>query len=101
MYTKLDQADTMCLLVIYFCRLNSLLKDFNIFVLKFSSLLEFAEFLSLFPRLAFSWLADGNGSGEEFVALVLGVAGVGIEAVGVVSDAGAVISLIHTAPETK
>jgi hypothetical protein len=78
-------------------RLNSLLKDFNIFVLKLSSLLESAEFLSLLAGIVFGWLAGGNGIEKDLVGLVIGGVGGG----GGVVFVGGVISLIHTAPETK
>jgi len=81
------------------CRLNSLLKDFNIFVLKLSSLLESAEFLSLLAGIVFGWLAGGNGIEKELVGFVIG--GVDGGSGGGVVFAGGVISLIHTAPETK
>ena len=80
------------------CRLNSLLKDFNIFVLKLSSLLESAEFLSLLAGVVFGWLAGGNGIEKDLVRFVIGVVDGGG---GGVVFVGGVISLIHTAPETK
>jgi hypothetical protein len=79
------------------CRLNSLLKDFNIFVLKLSSLLESAEFLSLLAGVVFGRLAEANGIEKDLVAFVIGV----VDGGGGVVFVGGVISLIHTAPETK
>jgi hypothetical protein len=81
------------------CRLNSLLKDFNIFVLKLSSLLESAEFLSLLAGVVFGRLAEANGIEKDLVAFVIGVVDGG--GGGGVVFVGGVISLIHTAPETK
>ena len=66
---------------------NSSLKDFNIFVLKFSSLL-----VGLVP---FGWLGAGDGIENDLVALVVGIADV------VCGAADCAISLIHTALETK
>ena len=78
---------------IIFYHLNWLLKDFNIFVLKCSSLL-----VGLVP---FTWLVEGDGMENDSVVLVVGIAGVGIDAVDVVFVGDGVMSLIHTAPETK
>ena len=71
------------------------LKDFNIFVLKCSSLL-----VGLVP---FTWLVEGDGMENDSVVLVVGIARVGMDAVDVVfvGDGDGVMSLIHTAPETK
>jgi hypothetical protein len=79
-----------------------LLKDFNIFVWKFSSLLEFAALLLSFlvGLVWLGWLVAGDDEmGKGLVALVVVV---GIEAAGIVCCCAVDgRSLIHTAPETK
>ena len=69
------------------------MKDFNIFVLKFSSLLSL-----LVGLVPFGWLVvEGGGIENDLVVLVV----VGIEVVGAVCSTADGRSLIHTAPETK
>jgi hypothetical protein len=79
-----------------------LLKDFNILVLKFSSLLELLLLLSslLVGLVPLGWIVvEGDGVGKDSVVLVVAV---GIVDVGVVFVSAADgRSLIHTAPETK
>ena len=52
-------------------------------MLKFSSLLEPEIFWSLLVALTLSWLAEGNGSGDDLLKLVV-CSGEGVEAVDVV-----------------
>jgi hypothetical protein len=77
-----------------FWSLNCLLNDFNILVLKFSSLLESAESLSLLAELVLGRLVVDDGTD-----IVLGTCDVGVaDEIGFM---GGLISLIHTEPETK